>query len=86
MLIEALIRATEIQLERSQEVIRMKIAIIGSGIAGLACACRLTQDGCDVSLFETNDYFGGHAHNVDVIFDGITHDVDIGFLPFNHRT
>lgn len=64
----------------------MKIAVIGSGIAGLACAYRLALDGYDVSLFEANDYFGGHTHTVDVTFDGITHGVDTGFLVFNHRT
>lgn len=64
----------------------MKIGIVGSGIAGLACAYRLVQTGHDVSLFEANDYFGGHAHTVDVTLDGITHGVDTGFLVFNHRT
>lgn len=64
----------------------MKIAVVGSGIAGLSCAHRLAQDGHDVALFEGNDYFGGHTHTVDVTLDGVTHGVDTGFLVFNHRT
>jgi uncharacterized protein len=63
-----------------------KIAVIGSGISGLSCAYRLGQSGHAVTLFEANDYFGGHTHTVDVTLDGITHGVDTGFLVFNHRT
>ena len=64
----------------------MKIAVIGAGISGLSCAYRLRQAGRDVTLFEANDYFGGHTHTVDVTLDGVTHGVDTGFLVFNHRT
>jgi predicted NAD/FAD-binding protein len=65
---------------------RLKIAVIGAGISGLACAYRLAQAGRDVTLYEANDYFGGHTHTVDVTLDGVTHGVDTGFLVFNHRT
>ncbi|MCU6435026.1 FAD-dependent oxidoreductase [Undibacterium sp. Jales W-56] len=64
----------------------MKIAVIGSGISGLSCAYRLSQAQYDVSLFEANDYFGGHTHTVDVTLDGQTYGVDTGFLVFNHKT
>lgn len=64
----------------------MKIAVVGSGISGLSCANRLAQDGFQVSLFEANDYFGGHTHTVDVTLEGKTWGVDTGFLVFNHRT
>jgi predicted NAD/FAD-binding protein len=64
----------------------MKIAVIGSGISGLSCAYRLTQNGHEVSLYEANNYFGGHTNTVDVTLDGTTHGVDTGFLVFNHKT
>lgn len=66
----------------------MKVAVIGAGISGLACAYRLARAkaGIDVTLFEANGYFGGHTNTVDVTIDGITHGVDTGFLVFNHRT
>jgi predicted NAD/FAD-binding protein len=69
----------------------MKVAVIGSGISGLACAYRLAQQRAngldtDVTLFEAGEYFGGHTNTVDVTLDGITHGVDTGFLVFNHRT
>jgi uncharacterized protein len=67
----------------------MKIAIIGSGIAGLAVAHTL-RDQAALTLFEAGDYFGGHTHTVDVTLPGphgvVTHGVDTGFLVFNERT
>ena len=69
-----------------------KVAIIGSGISGLAAAHRL-RDQAHVTVFEANDYFGGHTHTVDVTlpsathpFTAVTHGVDTGFLVFNERT
>jgi predicted NAD/FAD-binding protein len=62
-----------------------KVAVIGSGIAGLAAAYALRHD-AQVTLFEADGRFGGHAHTVDVTLDGLTHGVDTGFLVYNHRT
>lgn len=61
--------------------------MIGSGIAGLACARALTQQGRHhVTLYEAGSHFGGHTNTIDVTLDGITHPVDTGFLVFNQRT
>jgi predicted NAD/FAD-binding protein len=62
-----------------------RLAVVGSGIAGLAVAHRLAAD-AQVTLFEAGPYFGGHTHTVDLTLDGVTHGVDTGFLVFNHRT
>lgn len=62
-----------------------RVAIIGSGISGLAVAHGL-QGQAHVTLFEAGDYFGGHTHTVDVMLDGHTHGVDTGFLVLNERT
>ena len=66
-----------------------RIAIVGSGISGLAAAHAL-QGQADITLFEAADYFGGHTHTVDVTLPGatgaITWGVDTGFLVFNERT
>ncbi len=64
----------------------MEVAVIGSGISGLACAYRLRQSGHTVTLFEAADYFGGHTHTVDVTLGGLTYGVDTGFLVFNYKT
>ena len=67
----------------------MKVAIVGSGISGLAVAHTL-RGHADITLFEAGDYFGGHTHTVDVTLPTpqgpVTHGVDTGFLVFNERT
>ncbi len=68
---------------------RMKLAIVGSGISGLAVAHTLKGQ-ADITVFEAGDYFGGHTHTVDVTLPTpqglVTHGVDTGFLVFNERT
>ncbi len=67
----------------------MKIAIVGSGISGLAVAHAL-HGHADITLFEAGSYFGGHTHTVDITLPtprgSVTHGVDTGFLVFNERT
>jgi uncharacterized protein len=62
-----------------------RVAVVGSGIAGLSAAYTLA-DYAQVTLFEAGAYFGGHTHTVDVTLEGVTHGVDTGFLVFNERT
>ena len=62
-----------------------RVAVVGSGISGLAAAHALAPV-AQVTLFESASRFGGHSHTVDVTLDGITQGVDTGFLVFNHRT
>ena len=68
---------------------RQRVAVIGSGIAGLSAAHHLNQH-VDLSLFEAGNYFGGHTHTVDVALPTaqgtVTHGVDTGFLVYNQRT
>lgn len=63
----------------------MKIAIIGSGISGLTVAYRLSP-AHEVTLFEANDYLGGHTNTVDVELGGERQVIDTGFIVFNDRT
>lgn len=67
-----------------------RVAVIGSGIAGLSAAHALSDAALSpqfqVTLFEAGAYFGGHAHTVDLTLGGVTHGVDTGFLVFNERT
>lgn len=70
-----------------------RIAIVGSGIAGLGAAHHLMQAPLPrrVTLFEAGGHFGGHANTVDVTLPdargrAVTHGVDTGFLVFNERT
>jgi len=63
----------------------MKIAIIGGGISGLVSAYLLHGDH-EVTVFEANDYIGGHTHTVDVDVQGKHYNVDTGFIVFNEVT
>ncbi|MCK8103917.1 NAD(P)/FAD-dependent oxidoreductase [Pseudoalteromonas sp. 2CM36K] len=62
-----------------------KIAIIGTGVSGLTCG-HLLHKHYDVTLFEKNDYIGGHTATVDVVHSGINYAIDTGFIVFNDRT
>lgn len=63
----------------------MKIAIIGTGIAGNVVANRLAREH-DITVFEANGYIGGHTNTVDVEEGGRTLAIDTGFIVFNDRT
>ena len=63
----------------------MKIAVVGSGIAGLSAAWMLSKSHA-VTVYEAASYAGGHSNTVDVALDGLTAPVDTGFLVHNDRT
>ncbi len=60
----------------------MRIGIVGSGVSGLVAAHAL-HPAHDITLFESDDRLGGHAHTVDVELDGAHHRVDTGFIVYN---
>ncbi len=62
-----------------------KIAIIGSGIAGLSCA-HLLHKKYEITVFEKNNYIGGHTATIDIQVDGVKRAIDTGFIVFNDRT
>ncbi|MGB5628797.1 MAG: FAD-dependent oxidoreductase [Woeseiaceae bacterium] len=63
----------------------MKIAVIGTGIAGNVIAYKLRQNH-EISVFESGSYIGGHTNTVDVTENGRQIPVDTGFIVFNDRT
>jgi predicted NAD/FAD-binding protein len=63
----------------------MRIAVIGSGIAGLSAAWLLSSRH-DVILYERDSRLGGHANTLTVEYDGAPVDVDTGFIVYNERT
>ncbi len=60
----------------------MQIAVVGSGISGLASAWLLSRQH-DVVLFEAGDYLGGHTHSHNIEIADKTYAVDTGFIVFN---
>ena len=63
----------------------MKIAIIGSGISGLTASYLLNRKH-QITLFEKNDYIGGHTHTHNIEFEGKNWNIDSGFIVYNERT
>lgn len=64
----------------------MNIAVVGSGIGAIASAYDLKKMGHKVTLFEKNDYFGGHTHTHHFELNKYLYTVDTGFLVHNDRT
>jgi len=63
----------------------MKIAVVGSGISGLACAHYLSA-GHEVWVYEASRRLGGHTATVDVQLGTRRYAIDTGFIVFNDRT
>jgi predicted NAD/FAD-binding protein len=63
----------------------MKVAVIGTGISGNVAAYHLNKEH-DVTVFEANNYIGGHTHTHDIEWAGQHYAVDTGFIVFNERT
>lgn len=61
------------------------VAIIGTGVAGMVCAYFL-QHKFDLTIYEKNDYAGGHTNTITVDEDGKEIYIDTGFMVFNHVT
>lgn len=63
----------------------LKIAVVGGGVAGIVSAYLLQQKH-KVSLFEQNDYLGGHTNTIE-IKDGPDEGlaVDTGFIVLNDK-
>lgn len=64
----------------------LNIAVVGSGIGAIASAYDLKKMGHKVTLFEKNDYFGGHTHTHHFELNDHKYTVDTGFLVHNDRT
>lgn len=74
----------EHQAQKNQQA-KQKIAVIGAGISGLLSAYLLSREH-DVTLFEANEYLGGHTHTKSVQSGGKTYPVNTGFIVYNDWT
>ena len=61
-----------------------KIAIIGSGISGLYAAYLLDKN-YDLTIYEKENYLGGHTRTLSIEYDNNYIDVDTGFIVFNKK-
>lgn len=72
-------------MDTSQPKKRQRIAIVGAGVSGLLSGYLLSREH-DVTLFEANNYLGGHTHTLPVQSGGKTYPVNTGFIVFNDWT
>ncbi len=63
----------------------MKIAVIGTGIAGNVATRHLCKDH-DITVYEAGSHIGGHTHTHDIVHQGRHHAIDTGFIVFNDWT
>jgi predicted NAD/FAD-binding protein len=63
----------------------MRIAVVGTGIAGMVASHLLHRDH-EITVFEAGDYVGGHTNTIRVEQDGESFEVDTGFIVYNERT
>jgi predicted NAD/FAD-binding protein len=72
--------------ERVMQGGRMRVAVVGGGISGIAAAVRARDGGHAVTLFEAQAQPGGHARTLTLdVPDGPVH-LDTGFLVYNEAT
>jgi predicted NAD/FAD-binding protein len=60
----------------------MRVAVIGTGIAGNAAAWSLSKR-YPVTVYDRESRVGGHSHTVTIDYDGTELAVDIGFIVYN---
>jgi predicted NAD/FAD-binding protein len=63
----------------------MKIAVIGGGISGMLAAYLLCEEH-QVTVYEANDYIGGHTNTIEATVSGRRYALDTGFIVFNQET
>ena len=78
-------RAHDTRRRRRYRVRMSRIAVVGSGIAGLGAAWALARQH-EVVLFEAEARPGGHANTLEVEDRGRTVAVDTGFIVYNPHT
>lgn len=65
---------------------RKKVAIVGSGAAGIATLWALNRTHHDVYLYEASDRFGGQTNTVEWRAGKYKTSVDTGFMVLNTAT
>ncbi|KAI0188243.1 FAD/NAD(P)-binding domain-containing protein [Astrocystis sublimbata] len=65
---------------------RRRVAIVGGGVSGIACSWELLKLGYTVDMFESEGTLGGHANSVPFRGNGLSIDVDTGFIAWEQAT
>lgn len=70
----------------TNSVRRKKVAIVGSGVAGLGALWALNRTHHDVYIYEAGDRLGGHTNTVEFKHGNSKTLVDTGFIVLNTAT
>lgn len=62
------------------------VAIVGAGLAGLACATELRRRGVVATLFDANDRVGGRCYSLSGVFPGQVAERGGEFIDTFHKT
>jgi predicted NAD/FAD-binding protein len=62
----------------------MRIAIVGTGVAGMVAAHKLHPEH-EIVVYEAAERLGGHSNTVEVEAEDGIHAIDTGFIVFNDR-
>ena len=73
-------------LNRANPYPRKKVAIVGSGSAGIAALWALNRSPHDVHLYDAADRLGGHTNTVEFVKGKYKALVDTGFIVMNTET
>ncbi|KAK4248674.1 cytochrome c oxidase assembly protein COX11 [Corynascus novoguineensis] len=73
-------------LNRANPYPRKKVAVVGSGCAGIAALWALNRSPHDVYIFEASGRLGGHTHTVEFTKGKYKTLVDTGFIVMNTET
>lgn len=65
---------------------KKKVAIVGSGCAGIAALWALKTTDHEVHIYEAADRLGGHTNTVTFNHEGREINVDTGFIVMNTAT
>lgn len=65
---------------------RKKVAVIGSGVAGIGALWALNRTHHDVYMYEAADRLGGHSNTVEFKRGKSKTNVDTGFIVLNSAT
>jgi predicted NAD/FAD-binding protein len=64
---------------------KQRVAIIGTGIAGMTSAYLINRK-TDITVYEANDYIGGHTATKEIELAGRKYNIDTGFIVYNEWT
>ncbi len=73
-------------MQSTNTVPRKRVAIVGSGCAGIGALWALNRTHHDVYLYEADDRLGGHTNTVEWKTGKYTTLVDTGFIVLNSAT